>query len=131
MWRHNVSRRNMSRKCNPHFLPYFHHYVSVGETRNVYRILVGKPKEKRPLRRHRRKWKGGVKLDLKQGARVWTELKWRAFVNSVLNLWIIMAENFSTSWGTISVSKRTLLHGAKLAERGALFPVVIAGTNIN
>jgi hypothetical protein len=38
----------------------------VGKKRNIYRILVGKPEEKRPLGRHRRKWKDNIKMDLKE-----------------------------------------------------------------
>jgi hypothetical protein len=30
----------------------------MGEKRNAYRVLVGKPEGKRPLSRHRRKWEG-------------------------------------------------------------------------
>jgi hypothetical protein len=30
-----------------------------GETKNAYRILVGKPERKRPLGRPRRRWVGG------------------------------------------------------------------------
>jgi hypothetical protein len=32
----------------------------MGEGRNVYRALVGKPEEKRPLERPRRKWEDGI-----------------------------------------------------------------------
>jgi hypothetical protein len=34
--------------------------------RKVYRVLVGKPEGKRPLGRPRRRWKDGVKMDLKE-----------------------------------------------------------------
>jgi hypothetical protein len=40
-------------------------YVArMGEKMNVYRLLVGKPKGKRPLGRPRRKWMDNIKLDL-------------------------------------------------------------------
>jgi hypothetical protein len=39
----------------------------MGDMRNVYRILVGKPEGKRPLRRHRHRWKGNVR-----GGKLWT-----------------------------------------------------------
>jgi hypothetical protein len=32
--------------------------------RKVYRVLVGKPEGKRPLRRPRRKWKDVITMDL-------------------------------------------------------------------
>jgi hypothetical protein len=35
-----------------------------GEGRSVYRVLVGKPEEKRPLGRPRRRWKDNIKMDL-------------------------------------------------------------------
>jgi hypothetical protein len=36
----------------------------MGEGRNVYRVLVGKPEGKRPLGRPRRRWEDGIKMDL-------------------------------------------------------------------
>jgi hypothetical protein len=38
----------------------------MGEGRNVYRVLVGTHKRKRPLERPRRKWEDGIKLDLRE-----------------------------------------------------------------
>jgi hypothetical protein len=38
----------------------------VGETRNAYRILVGKPEGKRPLGRPRRSWVDNIKIDLRE-----------------------------------------------------------------
>jgi hypothetical protein len=35
----------------------------MGEGRNVYRVLVGKPEGKRPLERPRRRWEDGIKVD--------------------------------------------------------------------
>jgi hypothetical protein len=36
----------------------------MGEKRNAYRLLVGKPGGKRPLGRSRRKWLDNIRLDL-------------------------------------------------------------------
>jgi hypothetical protein len=36
----------------------------MGETRNAYRILVGKPEGKRSLGRPRRRWVDNIKFDL-------------------------------------------------------------------
>jgi hypothetical protein len=36
-----------------------------GETRNAYRILVGKPEGKGPLGRPRRRWVDNIKMDLR------------------------------------------------------------------
>jgi hypothetical protein len=66
----------------------------MGEKRNVYRLLVGKPEGKRPLGRPRRRWMDNNKMDfLEIGLNVvdWIGLaqdryRWRVFVNSVMNL---------------------------------------------
>jgi hypothetical protein len=44
----------------------------MGETRNAYRILVGKPEGKRPLGRPRRRWVDNIKVDLRRDGMVWT-----------------------------------------------------------
>jgi hypothetical protein len=38
----------------------------MGEGRNLYRVLVGKPEGKRPLGRPRRRWEDGIKMDLEE-----------------------------------------------------------------
>jgi hypothetical protein len=38
----------------------------MGEVRKVYRVLVGKPEGKRPLRRPRRRWEDGIRMDLRE-----------------------------------------------------------------
>jgi hypothetical protein len=38
----------------------------MGEGRNVYRVLVGKPEGKRLLERSRRRWEDGIKMDLRE-----------------------------------------------------------------
>ena len=43
----------------------------------MYRILVGKPEEKRPLRRPRRRWEDNIKMNLQEaGYGVWTGSSW-------------------------------------------------------
>jgi hypothetical protein len=54
---------------------------------------VGKPEEKRPLGRLRRRWVYNIKMDLREigwGGMDWIELaphrdQWRALVNTVIN----------------------------------------------
>jgi hypothetical protein len=66
----------------------------MGEKRNVYRLLVGKPEGKRPLGRPRRNWIDNIKMDLLEiGLNVvdWIGLvqdryRWRALVISVMSL---------------------------------------------
>jgi hypothetical protein len=45
-----------------------------------YNISIGKPDEKRPLVRPRRRWEDSIRMDLrllgKQGGKVWTECLW-------------------------------------------------------
>jgi hypothetical protein len=70
------------------------HVARKGDSRRVYRVLVGKPEGKRPLERHRRRWEDNIKMDLQEvgyGGMDWIELaqdrdRWRALVNAVMNL---------------------------------------------
>jgi hypothetical protein len=39
------------------------HAARMGEGRGVYRVLLGKPEEKRPLGRPRNRWEDNVKVD--------------------------------------------------------------------
>jgi len=46
-------------------------------TGEVFRILVGKPKNKRPFERPRLRWEDNIKMDLQPvGCGVWTGLIW-------------------------------------------------------
>jgi hypothetical protein len=38
----------------------------MGEERNVYKVLVGKPEGKRPLGRSRRTWEYGIRMYLRE-----------------------------------------------------------------
>jgi hypothetical protein len=66
------------------------HVARMGDKRNAYRLLVGK----RPLGRPRRRWLDNIRMDLGEfgwGDVDWIGLaqdsdRWRAVVNSVLNL---------------------------------------------
>jgi hypothetical protein len=67
----------------------------MGEKMNAYRILVGKPEGKRPLRRPRRRWVDNIKMDLREIG--WDGLdylaqdrdQWRALVNMAMNLRVL------------------------------------------
>jgi hypothetical protein len=69
------------------------HIARMGEKRNVYRLLVGKPEGKRPLGRPRRRWVNNIRMDIGEvgwGDVDWIGLakdrnRWRALVNLVLN----------------------------------------------
>jgi hypothetical protein len=68
----------------------------MGERRDVYRVLVGKPEGKRPLGRPRRRWENNIKVDFQEvgcGGMDWIEMaqdrvSWRDPVNAVKNLWV-------------------------------------------
>jgi hypothetical protein len=69
----------------------------MGEESNAFRLLVGKPEGKRPLGRSRRRWVDNIRMDL--GEVGWGDVdliglakernRWRALVNSVLNLRVL------------------------------------------
>jgi hypothetical protein len=40
------------------------HVAQMGERRNGYRLLVGKPEGRRPLGRLRRRWLDNIRMDL-------------------------------------------------------------------
>jgi hypothetical protein len=42
------------------------HVAHMGEKRRVYKVLVGKSEEKRPLRRLRHRWEDGIRMDLEE-----------------------------------------------------------------
>jgi hypothetical protein len=64
------------------------------EERGLHRVLVMKPKGKRPLGRPRRRWEDNIKMDVQEvgrGREDWMELAqdrdgWRTLVSTVKNL---------------------------------------------
>jgi hypothetical protein len=70
------------------------HVERMGEKRNTYRLLVGKPEGKRSQGRPRRRWVDDIRMDLGEvgwGDVDWIGLakdrnRWRALGSSVLNL---------------------------------------------
>ncbi|KAJ4450934.1 hypothetical protein ANN_02369 [Periplaneta americana] len=64
------------------------------ESRNAYRVLVGRPEGKRPLGRPRRRWEDNIKMDLREVGyddREWINLaqdrdRWLAYVRAAMNL---------------------------------------------
>jgi hypothetical protein len=77
------------------------HVARMGEGRNMYRFLVGKPKGKRLLERPRRRWKDGIKMDLRETgweSVEWINLaqdrdRWRALVNAAMNLRVLASQS--------------------------------------
>jgi hypothetical protein len=70
------------------------HVARMGEARDTYNILVGRPEGRRPLGRPRRRWDDNIKMDLKEigfGDVDWIHWaqdndRWWALVNTVINL---------------------------------------------
>jgi hypothetical protein len=70
------------------------HVARMGEKRNAYRLLVGKPEEGRPLGRPRRRWLDNIRMnhvEVGWGDVDWIGLtqnrdRWRFLVNAVINL---------------------------------------------
>jgi hypothetical protein len=64
---------------------------------NCTRFLARKPGGMRPLGRPRRRWEDGIRMDLREtgcGVVEWIQLaqdrdRWRALVNSVMNLRVL------------------------------------------
>jgi hypothetical protein len=48
----------------------------MGEKRNAYRLLLGKPEGKIPLGRPRRRWVDNIRMDLGEVGVMWTGLVW-------------------------------------------------------
>ena len=72
------------------------HVAHMGESRGMYKVLVGKHEGRRPLGRSRCRWEDNVKMDFQEvgcGGMDWIDLahdkdRWQALVNAVMNLWV-------------------------------------------
>jgi hypothetical protein len=73
-WRklHNVELHNLYsspdiiRQVKSRRMRWAGHVARMGEERNVYKVLVGKPEGKRPLGRPRRRWEDWIRMDLRE-----------------------------------------------------------------
>jgi hypothetical protein len=88
------SSPNIVRVIKSRRMKWVGHVACMGEGRGVHRVLVGRSEGKRPLGRHRHRWKDNIKMDLREigisGAN-WFHLaqdrvQWQACVNTVMNL---------------------------------------------
>jgi hypothetical protein len=71
---HNFcSSPDVTRQIKSRRMRWAGHVARTGEGREVYRVLVGKPKRNRPLERPRRRCEHGIKMDLREiGWGVWS-----------------------------------------------------------
>jgi hypothetical protein len=78
------------------------HVARMGEERNAYRVLMGKPEGKRPLGRPRCTLEDGTRMDLREigwGSVDWIQLahdrdQWRAIVDTVMNLLVLEPRSY-------------------------------------
>ena len=69
------------------------HVARMGEESGVYRVLVGKPKGRRPIESPRRRWVDNIRMDIQEvgcGYMDWIGLvqdrdRWRTLVSAVMN----------------------------------------------
>ncbi|KAJ4444356.1 hypothetical protein ANN_06148 [Periplaneta americana] len=84
---HDIIRNIKSRRMTGHV-------ARTGESKNAYRVLVGRPEGKRPLGRPRHRWEDNIKMDLREVGyddRDWINLaqdrdQVRAYVRAAMNL---------------------------------------------
>jgi hypothetical protein len=70
------------------------HVTRMGVKRNGYRVLVGNPEGKKPLKRRRHSWEDNIKMDFREigwGGMDWIHLaqdgdQLRVLVNTVMNV---------------------------------------------
>jgi hypothetical protein len=65
------------------------HVARMGEVRDAFNILVGRPEGRGPLGRPRRRWEDKIKMDLRDVDWIhfaWDRDTWRAVMNTLMNL---------------------------------------------
>jgi hypothetical protein len=100
------SSPNIIRQIKSRRMKWAGHVARMGEERNVYKVLMGKPEGKRPLGRPRRRWEAGIRMYLREiglGSVNWIQLaqdrgRWRALVNTVMNLRVLAARSCLVSY---------------------------------
>ena len=88
------SSPNIIRSLKSRRLRWAGHVARVEKSRNVFRVLVGKPDGKRPLGRPRCRWEDYIKIYLREvgcDAGEWIDhaqdrVQWRAYVRTLMNL---------------------------------------------
>jgi hypothetical protein len=91
------SSPNIIRQIKSRRMRWEGHVARMGEGRNAYKVLIGKPEGKRPLGRPRHRWEDGIRMDLREigwGSIDWIQValnrdRWRDFVNTVMNLRVL------------------------------------------
>jgi hypothetical protein len=94
---HNLYSPDIIRQIKSRRMRWVGHVACMGERRNVYRVLVGKPEGRRLLERPRCRWEDGIKMDLREidgGGGGWICLaedrgRWQGVVYLVINLRVL------------------------------------------
>jgi hypothetical protein len=60
------SSPNIIRQIKLRRLRWAEQVARIGEEKNVYNVLIGKPEGKRPLGRPRHRWEDGIRMDLRE-----------------------------------------------------------------
>ena len=89
-----IKLQNYFNKVKSRRLRWAGHVAHMEQSRNAYRVLVGKPEGKRPLGRPRRRWEDNIKIDLREvgcDPGEWIDLaedrdQWTAYVSEIMNL---------------------------------------------
>jgi hypothetical protein len=68
------SSTNIIRQIKSRGMRWAGHVARMGEERNVYRVLMGKPEGKRPLGRPRRRWEDGIRVNRRENG--WGSVDW-------------------------------------------------------
>ena len=82
------SSPNIVRVIKPRRMRWAGHVARMGEERDAYRVLVGKPEGKRQLVRPRRRWVDNIRMDLQEvGCGLAQDRdRWRTLVSALMNL---------------------------------------------
>jgi hypothetical protein len=68
------SSPNIIRQVKSRRMRWAGHVARMGEERNVYKVLMGNPEQKRQLGRPRRRWEDGIRMDLREIG--WGSVEW-------------------------------------------------------
>jgi hypothetical protein len=94
------SSQNIIRQIKSRRTGWVGHVAHMGEDRNVFNVLMGKPEGKRPLGRPSYRWGYGIRMDLREigwGSVDWIQFAqdrdwWQAVVNTVINLQVLVPQ---------------------------------------
>ncbi|KAJ4428345.1 hypothetical protein ANN_24364 [Periplaneta americana] len=110
-WRklHNTERHalysspDIIRNIKSRRLRWTGHVARMGESRNAYRVLVGRPEGKRSLGRPRRRWEDNIKMDLREVG--YDDREWINLAQDRDQWWAYVREH-----GTDSSKKESMCH---------------------